>query len=47
MADLILAGWVSRWLYYNWPPAVFTAIYLATAALVVVLYVLVSPTPKA
>ncbi len=41
-----LAHWVRRWLYYNWPPRVFTAIYLATGALVVVLYVLVPPTPK-
>jgi hypothetical protein len=38
-----LARWVSRWLYYNWPPAVFTALYLATGAVVVVLYVLVPP----
>jgi Protein of Unknown function (DUF2784) len=29
-----VARWVHAWLFWDWPPAVFTAIYIAFAALV-------------
>ncbi len=38
-----IARWLSRWLYYDFPAWVFTAVYLAFAVLVVATFWLVPP----
>ena len=41
-----IARWVHAWLYWDWPAAVFTAIYVAFAALVAWTWVRLPPGAK-